>query len=755
MEYLEGETLAERLKRDKTIPEKEAIDLLMPVMKSLEVVHKEGIIHRDIAPDNIFITKDGEVKLIDFGASRFATTSHSRSLTVIIKPGYSAEEQYRSRSDQGPYTDVYSIAATLYKMITGETPPDALERRAKIENAKKDILPEPHKITKDISLIAENAILNALNIRIEDRTQTVEQLISDLTAEEPVKRVYGKIKRIDFYRMPLWLKIMVPALFVVFITFGTLLATGVISFASLFKTNVEVPEGYTIVPEIEGLDIEKATNELKSSSLNYTTGGNVTSDYIAANLIVYQDPESGKIIPKNSVVQITVSRGTGIVEIAKDGISTVPIFVWSEESLAISDFEKAGLTTTIEYIFDENVSAGQVIRATDTNGTNIEAGMELPEGTNVILYVSKGPEGFPMPNVIGYTENDAKEILDQSGLVAVISYQVNSSVSAGTVFSQNVDADSTVTLGTEIEIIVATAPETTSPETTVTTTAATVATTTTEATEATVEETYTTVPLPTDTPVPTNTPIPTNTPTPTPLPEIGSIDDVDIHHEEGTDYIDVSVSVNDYYSSNVEWSSSNSNIVSVSGNGTSARLTWKSRGTTTVTASISGTNVSTSFTVRCWDVVYGDWGPIQQSTSGIDESDTVRRCDPYTIDVEVGTRHASCVMDYWLFSEGNAKNWRGFYNYNRNYGTLRYHWSNECGYYVHPCSDGSTPDGFIAVAPGGTSNGEQSGTNMCDATGYYDPNSDGRMFFIVDYNDETVYETRYQYQERSKTISCD
>ncbi len=112
-------------------------------------------------------------------------------------------------------------------------------------------------------------------------------------------------------------------------------------------------------------------------------------------------------------------------------------------------------------------------------------------------------------------------------------------------------------------------------------------------------------------------------------------------------------------------------------------------------------------------------------------------------------------MDYWLFSEGNAKNLRGFYNYNRNYGTLRWHWEHECGYYVHPCSDGSTPDGFIAVAPGGVSYGEQSGTNMCDATAYYDPNDDGRMFFIVDYNDETVYETRYQYQERSKTISCD
>ena len=82
MEYLEGETLAERLKREKTIPEQEAVNILMPVMKSLEVVHKEGIIHRDIAPDNIFITNDGKVKLIDFGASRFATTSHSRSHAV-------------------------------------------------------------------------------------------------------------------------------------------------------------------------------------------------------------------------------------------------------------------------------------------------------------------------------------------------------------------------------------------------------------------------------------------------------------------------------------------------------------------------------------------------------------------------------------------------------------------------------------------------------------------------------------------------
>ena len=140
MELLEGETLADRLKRDKTISESETIEMMIPLIQSLSSIHEEGIIHRDIAPDNIFITKSGEVKLIDFGAARYATTSHSRSLTVIIKPGYSPEEQYRSRGDQGAHTDVYAVAATLYKMITGKTPPDAMERRARYENQNKDIL---------------------------------------------------------------------------------------------------------------------------------------------------------------------------------------------------------------------------------------------------------------------------------------------------------------------------------------------------------------------------------------------------------------------------------------------------------------------------------------------------------------------------------------------------------------------------------------------------------------------------------------
>ena len=259
MEYLDGITLKEYLGQVGTIPEDEAINMLMPVMESLQTVHAEGLLHRDIAPDNIFLTKDGSVKLIDFGASRYATTSHSRSLTVIIKPGYSPEEQYRSRGDQGPYTDVYAIAATLYRMITGKTPPDAMERRAKYENQNKDILIEPHKLVKNISRNREVAILNAMNVRVEDRTPDIKTFIEELNADPPAKRRYGKIKKIDIYSWPLWLKILVPSLLTVAIAVGVLTLTGVINFKSMF--NAGNIEGFVRVPNIVGESEEKAKSE--------------------------------------------------------------------------------------------------------------------------------------------------------------------------------------------------------------------------------------------------------------------------------------------------------------------------------------------------------------------------------------------------------------------------------------------------------------------------------------------------------------
>ena len=447
MEYLEGETLSSYLNRVGTVDENIAVDMMMPIMESLQAVHSVGLLHRDIAPDNIFLTTSGEVKLIDFGASRYATTSHSRSLTVIIKPGYSPEEQYRSRGDQGPYTDVYAIAATMYKMITGKTPPDAMERRAKYENHNKDILVEPHKINRKISLNRENAILNAMNVRIEDRTPDIVSFVGELNTDPPVKRRYGKIKKIDIYSWPLWLKILIPVVLLVLLVLGTLLLTGVISFKK-FTNEITIPEGIVTVPDVEGMHNEEAVDEITKSKLLVQTAGTVESEYIPAGKIVLQSPLGGSYMNVNGTVILTVSSGSAVIE-AVNGISTVPYVEWDPKEVAIEKLLLAGLAEPeIFEEHDDSVALGHVI------AQSLAAGEQVEEGTQITLTVSLGPVAFAMSDVSGMDADKAKEALEAQGLVVSIEYEKDSSVPENKVISQSTDAGSSVKRGDSVTLVI-------------------------------------------------------------------------------------------------------------------------------------------------------------------------------------------------------------------------------------------------------------------------------------------------------------
>ena len=306
MEYLDGETLTKHLEKTGLIPAEEATRLIMPIIQSLQVVHQQGIVHRDIAPDNIIITKSGEVKLIDFGASRYATTSRSRSLTVVIKPGYSPEEQYRSRGDQGSWTDVYAVGATMYRMITGKTPPDAMERRAFFEGKKKDILSKPTKHSKQINGNQETAILNAMNVRIEDRTPNMQIFEQELKSETEVKRRYGRIKKIDVLKWPLWTKIAIPATACFMLVLSVLFAIGIIGTKANLKEKINVPEGMSRVPSIVSTDLKKAESRIKEISLNIKIIGKEESDDIPANLILTQDLEAGSIVIINTEIKVKI-----------------------------------------------------------------------------------------------------------------------------------------------------------------------------------------------------------------------------------------------------------------------------------------------------------------------------------------------------------------------------------------------------------------------------------------------------------------
>ena len=174
MEYLEGITLKQYLRENQRIAPEDLIELLVPLIESLDEIHSQGMIHRDISPDNIMVLPDGRIKLMDFGAARDYTEFGEKSLSIVLKPGYAPPEQYQTHGIQGPWTDIYALCATMYKCITGENPPDAIERvmddhLKKISAFGIPVLPQ-----------IEEAIIKGMSVAANDRYQNVGDFCEDL-----------------------------------------------------------------------------------------------------------------------------------------------------------------------------------------------------------------------------------------------------------------------------------------------------------------------------------------------------------------------------------------------------------------------------------------------------------------------------------------------------------------------------------------------------------------------------------------------
>lgn len=427
MEYLEGETLSDYLIREEKIDEKKAINLMMPVLEALEKVHQKGIIHRDIAPDNIFVIRDEEgkekVKLIDFGAARFASTSHSKSLTVVIKKGYSAEEQYRSNGEQGVYTDVYSVAAVMYKMVTGIVPPDAFERRTAIETKKKDILDEPGKYNRNLSDSFVTAILNAMNVKREDRTPTIAEFEEELVSFEKVKRRGATIKKIDFMRWPLWAKIAVPS-------FATI-AAAIIAFVIIHHfsspdTQFELEDGMVRVPNLVGVSKDEVEKILIDSNLQVGTINGRFADGDEVEEVVWQSVAAGTVVNKGDFVDYEINMGrrmknmpnlVGLYlslddeDIFKSLISAVDA---SDSTLIeISVLEEYLGIEDLKVINNDNLSCGYIVKQNIKYNTEIRGGdvLEITIGKIVEEKIDGNDRLVEMPNLQFAKVEEAESVI--------------------------------------------------------------------------------------------------------------------------------------------------------------------------------------------------------------------------------------------------------------------------------------------------------------------------------------------------------
>ncbi len=178
LEYLDGSTFESYLQRaggkvDWAI----AMRIVSPVIDALREVHRAGLLHRDVSPDNIYLLRNGQVKVIDFGAARYSLGQHSKNLSVILKPGFAPPEQYQTRGNQGPWTDVYATACTLYRAIAGEVPPPAPDRLARVP------LVPPSQRGVTIAPAAEQALLRALALEPEDRFADMDEFRRALQGE--------------------------------------------------------------------------------------------------------------------------------------------------------------------------------------------------------------------------------------------------------------------------------------------------------------------------------------------------------------------------------------------------------------------------------------------------------------------------------------------------------------------------------------------------------------------------------------------
>lgn len=176
MEYLEGITLKQYLRENERIEPEELLELFVPLIESLDEIHSQGLIHRDISPDNIMVLLGGKIKLMDFGAARDYTDFGEKSLSLILKPGYAPPEQYQTHGVQGPWTDIYALCATMYKCLTGENPPDAIER------VMDDNLKEISEFSIPVSKQMEETIIKGMSISARNRYQNIEEFCEDLYA---------------------------------------------------------------------------------------------------------------------------------------------------------------------------------------------------------------------------------------------------------------------------------------------------------------------------------------------------------------------------------------------------------------------------------------------------------------------------------------------------------------------------------------------------------------------------------------------
>lgn len=355
MEYIDGITLAAHIKRNGVFGADALFQHMTPLMKALDRMHRQSVIHRDISPDNIMIDTDGSFRLMDFGSARYFAGENKRTMSVILKPGYAPFEQYSTEGDQGPWTDVYGLSATMYKCVTGVTPPDAMSR------CQQDKLQLPSSMGIAITPSQENTIMLGMRVYPDERLQSIGEMFSVLS---------GNTDRYDAY---------------IGVESSTMLADDV-------RDDVSTRRSYR-----DGFSRELISQNEPPRRKN--TIGVIVAVILIVTLLIIGGVIAFFMTRNNNKDSDTPTDQT----VTESNRVTVPDVSGKKFSDAKSELENLGLTVETSYEPSDTVAKDYVIRQ------SVDAERTLNVGETVMLYVSKGIEEMDSPTEASKTSSAVKD----------------------------------------------------------------------------------------------------------------------------------------------------------------------------------------------------------------------------------------------------------------------------------------------------------------------------------------------------------